>query len=82
MPNCQRLYKVLLTCITQRTGSTALRPIRMMEQLLLSVLLKDTSAATDQAGIRTHILTTPGPNFIALLTGKQIFVLTIAEKFA
>ena len=24
----------------------------------------------------------PGPNFIALLTGKQIFVLTIAEKFA
>ena len=24
----------------------------------------------------------PGPNFIALLTGKQIFVLTIAENFA
>ena len=34
---------------------TALRPIR--RQLWLSVLLKDTSAATDQAGIRTHILT-------------------------
>ena len=30
-----------------------------MKQLWLSVLLKDTSAATVQAGIRTHILTTP-----------------------
>ena len=30
-----------------------------MDQLWLSVLLKDTSAATGQAGIRTHILTTP-----------------------
>ena len=30
-----------------------------MKQLWLSVLLKDTSAATGQAGIRTHILTTP-----------------------
>ena len=28
-------------------------------QLWLSVLLMDTSAATGQAGIRTHILTTP-----------------------
>ena len=30
-----------------------------MKQLWLSVLLKDTSAATGQAGIQTHILTTP-----------------------
>ena len=30
-----------------------------MKQLWLSVLLKDTSAATSQAGIRTNILTTP-----------------------
>ena len=30
-----------------------------MKQLWLSVLLKDTSAATNQAGIQTHILTTP-----------------------
>ena len=30
-----------------------------MKQLWLSVLLKDTSAATGQAGIRTHILTIP-----------------------
>ena len=44
------------TCITQRTGPTALRPIRRRKQLRLSVLLKDTSAA---AGIQTHILTTP-----------------------
>ena len=29
-----------------------------MEQLRLSVLLKDTSAATGQAGILTHILKT------------------------
>ena len=47
------------TCIAQHTGPTALRPIRMTKQLWLSVLLKDTSAATGQAGIRTHILTTP-----------------------
>ena len=47
------------TCITQRTGPTALRPIRRTKQLWLSVLLKDTRAATGQAGIRTHILTTP-----------------------
>ena len=40
---------------THGTYSTALRPIR----LWLSVLLKDTSAATGQAGIRTHILTSP-----------------------
>ena len=46
-------------CITQHTGPTALRPIRRMKQLWLSVLLKDTSAATDQPEIRTHILTTP-----------------------
>ena len=39
--------------------TTALRPIRRTKQLWLSVLLKDTSAATGQAGIRTHILTTP-----------------------
>ena len=45
-------------CITQHTGPTALRPIQRMKQLWLSVLLKDTSAATGQAGIRTHILTT------------------------
>ena len=47
------------TCITQHTGPTALRPIRRTKQLWLSVLLKDTSAAT---GNRTHILvflTTP-----------------------
>ena len=31
----------------------------MTKQLWLSVLLKDTSAATGQAGIRTHILITP-----------------------
>ena len=30
-----------------------------MKQLWLSVLLKDTSITTGQAGIRTHILTTP-----------------------
>ena len=30
-----------------------------MKQLWLSVLLKDTSVVTGQAGIRTHILTTP-----------------------
>ena len=47
------------TCITQHTGPTALRPIRRTKQLWLSVLLKDTSSATGQAGIRTHILTTP-----------------------
>ena len=46
-------------CITQHTGPTALRPIRRTKQLWLSVLLKDTSAATGQAGIWTHILTTP-----------------------
>ena len=34
------------TCITQHTGLTALRPIRRTKQLWLSVLLKDTSAAT------------------------------------
>ena len=44
------------TCIKQYTGPTALRPIWRMEQLWLSVLLKDT---TSQAGIQTHILTTP-----------------------
>ena len=47
------------TCITQHTGPTALRPIRRMKQLWLSVLLKDTSAKTGQAGIQTHILATP-----------------------
>ena len=47
------------TCITQHTGPTALRPIRRTKQLWLSVLLKDTSAVTGQAGIRTHILATP-----------------------
>ena len=47
------------TCITQHTGPPALRPIRRTKQLRLSVLLKDTSATTGQAGIRTHILTTP-----------------------
>ena len=41
----------------QHTGPTSLRSIRMTKQLWLSVLLKDTSAATGQAGIRTHILT-------------------------
>ena len=41
------------TCITQHTGPTALRPIRRTKQLWLSVLVKDTSAAT---GNRTHIL--------------------------
>ena len=41
------------TCITQHMGPTALRPIRRTKQLWLSVLLKDTSAAT---GNRTHIL--------------------------
>ena len=40
------------------TGPTALRPIRRTKQLWLSVLLKDTSAATGQAGIWTHILAT------------------------
>ena len=35
------------TCITQHTGPTALRPIRRTKQLWLSVLLKDTSTATD-----------------------------------
>ena len=47
------------TCITQHNEPTALRPIRRTKQLWLSVLLKDTSAATGQAGIRTHILITP-----------------------
>ena len=32
----------------------------------LSVVLKDTSAATGQAGIRTHVLTTPELEFDAL----------------
>ena len=41
------------TCITQHTGPAALRPIQRTKQLRLSVLLKDTSAAT---GNRTHIL--------------------------
>ena len=45
--------------ITQHTGPTSLRPTQRTKQLWLSVLLKDTSAATGQAGIRTHILTTP-----------------------
>ena len=43
--------------ITQHTRPTDLRPIRMAKQLWLSVLLKDTSAAIGQVGIRTHILT-------------------------
>ena len=47
------------TRITQHTGPTTLRPIRRTKQLWLSVLLKDTSAATGQVGIRTHILATP-----------------------
>ena len=47
------------TCITQHTGPTALRPIRKTKQLWLSVLRKDTSVVTGQAGIRTHILPTP-----------------------
>ena len=47
------------TCITQHTVPTALRPIQRTKQLWLSVLLKDTNAVTGQAGIRTHILTTP-----------------------
>ena len=47
------------TCITQHTGPTALCLIRRTKQLWSSVLLKDTSAATGQAGIRTHILATP-----------------------
>ena len=46
-------------CPGLHTGPTALRPIRRTKQLWLSVLLKDTSAATGQAGIRTHILATP-----------------------
>ena len=46
------------TYITQHTGPTALRPIRRTKQLWLSVLLKDTSTATGQARIRTHIITT------------------------
>ena len=46
-------------CITQHTGPAALRSIRRTKQLWLSVLLKDTSATTGQAGIRTHILATP-----------------------
>ena len=46
------------TCITKHTGPTALCPIRRTKQLWLSVLLKDTSATTGQAGIRTHILAT------------------------
>ena len=41
------------------TTHGTLRPIRRTKQLWLSVLLKDTSAATGQAGIRTHILATP-----------------------
>ena len=47
------------TCITQHTGRTAIGPIRRTKQLWLSVMLKDTGAATGQAGIRIHILTTP-----------------------
>ena len=47
------------TCITQHTAPTTLRPIRRTKQLRFSVLLKDTSATTGQARIRTHILTTP-----------------------
>ena len=54
------------TCITQHTGPTALRPIWRTKQLWLSVLLKDTSAATGQAGIRTHILATPELEYNAL----------------
>ena len=44
------------TCITQHMEPTALRPIWRTKQLWLSVLLKDTSAVTGQAVIRTHIL--------------------------
>ena len=29
-----------------------------------------------------EILVSPGPNFTALLTGKQTFALTIAERFS
>ena len=47
------------TCITQHTGPTALCAIRRTNQLWFSVLLKDTNAATGQAGIQTHILATP-----------------------
>ena len=51
---CPGFFYVLM-----HTGPTALRPIRRTKQLWLSVLLKDTSAATSQAGIRTQILATP-----------------------
>ena len=69
------------TCITQHTGPTALRPIRRTKQLWSSVLLKDTSAVTGQAGIRTHILTTPEfePNALdrsatTLHTARQMYL--------
>ena len=44
--------------LKSHTGPTASRPIRRTKQLWSSVLLKNTSDMIDQAGIRTHILTT------------------------
>ena len=49
---------VLLRALHNTQDLQLLHPIRRTKQLRLSVLLKDTSAATGHAGIRIHILTT------------------------
>ena len=60
------------TCITQHTGPIQLYvPSEGRSKLWLSVLLKDTSAAN---GIQTHILTTPGANFIELLSRELLTI--------
>ena len=64
-------------------GPTALRPIRRTKQLWLSVL--DTSAATGQAGIRTHILTPLGHDTpwlrVCLKRASQIISVTNKTKY-
>ena len=50
---------VLLRALDNTLDLQLYSPIRRRKQLWLSVLLKDTSTTTGQAGIRTHILATP-----------------------
>ena len=54
---CHGFFYVHYT--THGTYSFTSHPKARTKQLWLSVLLKDTSATTGQAGIRTHILATP-----------------------
>ena len=40
------------------------------------------SCGNEQVRIWNSFILSSGPKFIKLLTGKQIFVLTVADKFA